>query len=309
MVTAIETADPYTLVAHHLQDGDATRAELRALTDLDYAQISAALDRFEMMENVEKQADSAGIEHYSWKGNPYQPDPPRLIRKAEPPSEDKDKVKDGVAGEDELRLPVVRPKGWSLIGKIRELLRELPDGDQFTMPVLYNTLLSRYPNACETYESGSLRTQISATLNSIVNREITLVSRGNGSEPNVYRKGAQAQAVSAQKSGLKPVKPVLPTVEPNRVEELVVEGHSVNEMCKRLHISTATWYKVREANPAIQAAYDRGYKRREEIEAAELAEERDSTALESSYFKVIDDLKRERDELNTLIALLEKRIE
>jgi hypothetical protein len=237
--------DPYTLVAHHLQEGEATRAKLKELTELGYAAIQAALERFEIMETVEIRTDGMGVEHYSWKGEGYKPDPPRLVSQPEPPKQAVEIAKDGVADEAELRVNTHgRPAGWSLAAKTREFLAEVdPPDEQFSLNEIYDFLVGRYPNACETYEVGALRSQLTSTLNSFVGKEIVLVSRGVGRYPNLYEKKIET------------------AIDPSRVEALVAAGCTTTEMCAELGVSVATWTRHRKANPKLEDAHAKGLKR------------------------------------------------
>jgi len=252
MAAELAQQDPYTLVAHHLQDGEATRAELKALTGLDYAQIEAALYRLVgVTECVGVREDGSGIEHYYWKDNaePFQPQPqsPRLVP-AEP-AESREVFSDGVADDLEAGPSrAARPTGWSLAAKVREFLSEVESDEQFSISEIYDFLTKRYPNACETYEAGALRSQLTPTLNSFINKEVVLVSKGSGKYPNLYEKKIGAN------------------IDLSRVESLIAADLSITAMCAELGVSVATWTRHRKADPRLQAAYEKGIQRRDALE-------------------------------------------
>lgn len=259
MAAELMHEDPYTLVARHLQEGEANRAKLKSLTGLEYAQIEAALERFEIMETVAKREDGMGIDHYTWQGGEYKPDPPRPHAVEAQEASVSESAKDGIADDDEAGPSKGnRPIGWSLATKIREFLRGIDNDEQFSINEIYDYLTERYPNACETYEAGSLRAQLTPTLNSFVGREVVLVSRGVGKYPHLYQKKVET------------------SIDPARVEALVAADLSTTEMCAELGVSVATWTRHRKADPKLQAAYEKGIKRRNAIEAYEQKNSTDS---------------------------------
>ena len=371
MAAELQT-DPYTLVAQHLQDGEATRAELRAFTDLDYAQIEAALERFEMMETVTKRTDGKGIEHYRWQGEEYRPEPSRAVVRPVVAVESGATFKDGVADDAEAG-PVKkgRPVGWSLSAKVQEFIDGQADGAEFSMPDVYDWLIKHFANACETYESGALRNRISMCLLTLVGRSISHVGQtdgGRGQKAKLYQKGLAPsnghkqsdltreqftetlQKVSARRPGVTHGAPPIP-LDYERIESLRAKGMTIQEVSLHLGQAPSTLNNRRASDKRLDDALNNGWERYCETkpddrnipvntQIEDIADSSASTettnqaiaeqpldeigrneriALRSPEVKqngsaiyalpsFIADLRSERDELDLLIALLEKRM-
>lgn len=187
--------DPYTLLASHLREGEASRADLKRLTGLDYNVIEAALFRFATMTSIENRMDSKGVEFYRWKSDvplpaASEPAAPKPVAKPVAPVDLPSEVP---------RVSSRRPVGWNLAGEIRSCLDGLEEGSAFGMPWVFDRLLERHPAACETYTSSGLRTQITATLAQWIGKTITRAGVSVDGKTKVYRK-------MRERDGVKPAK-------------------------------------------------------------------------------------------------------
>lgn len=180
------TQDPYTLVAHHLQDGEATRAELKALTDLDYAQIEAALYRLvEVVDSVDVRTDGAGIEHYRWKGGAVISEPSKTPKPA----------------------PAVASRFCiSVNPEVRKLVEAMPVGAETDTVRLFALLLEAHPKLNNS-DHRRLRTYIAQATSPLKGKLLTLVRPSVGKAPAVFARissnGQKALPKSRQESDKK----------------------------------------------------------------------------------------------------------
>lgn len=330
MSAELIATDPYTLVAQHLQAGEATRAELRTLTDLDYAQIQAALERFEMMENVISRTDGAGLEHFAWKGQSYRPEPPRVsARRALAPVEPEDM---NVADDLEAQ-PITRgrPAGWNLSAKVQEFVAAVADGAEISTPLIYDWMLVRFPKACETYEVRELRNRISMVLGNMVGRSITRAGLAEDNKTNLYRKGP----------GIAPVAHGAPprALDYEQIEKLRAEGLIIEAVSLKLGYAASTLNNRHAKDARLNDALNNGLEKfaqigvkkvtataiekRKPMQSAkpdysadkktpQVSEKNITQTITGNGYALpafIADLRAERDELDLLIALLQKRAE
>lgn len=349
MVTAFQTTDPYTLVASQLQESPASRAELRVLTELEPELIDAAIHRFETMGSIIK-FSKGGEEHFRWKAG------------VELPTESyrPQKFKEGIVRDEENRPNIIgRPRGWNLSAKVREFIDEQRDGAAFSMPSIYDWLMRHFPNACETYEARSLRTQISSLLlNEFAGRTITSLGRGEDGVVNVYRKGLAPVTtkptvtptpapVTKAASPIKHGAPSRP-LDYDRIFELRCKGLAIQKISEQLGYSYSTLNNRRAKDERLNDVLNRGWDVYSESELSgdekniteTITSNATSAATESPQlhsaqlvppdknldiagFSIsieeenratyalpafIAELRAERDELDHLIALLERRM-
>lgn len=289
MVSTEAKIDPYTLVATFLQESPASRSELRVLTELDPELIDAAIHRFDTMGSVTKFM-KGGEEHYRWKQGVELPEPSngqRLTRAQL------------IVPDDASKAP--RPKGWSLAVEVRSIVDGLPDGAALSMPTVYDELCRLHANVCETYNARDLRTQITVELRKLVGKAITALGRSGDSGTCAYRKGVgkvatvndrnnnTGDAIPDKTATLSPTQPTRASAEPLKTEAL--QGNISQDSSAPVKSGNFITEIITPPSPGLA-----------DFSSSSEAQK------EATIQEFLAGLRAERDELESLILLIEKRL-
>ena len=254
MAAELQT-DPHTLVARHLREGEATRAELRASTGMDYGQIEAALYRLlEVTDSIQMRVDGSGIEHYKWK------DGTEMITQPSP-------RKQSAMSTNGSRF------GISVGAEVRKVVESLPIGQETDTPRIFDALLKAHPQLKGRSDLSTLRTYISQAVAPLKGKLLALAHKGEGSGPHVFTR-----------------------ISVNEQEPLAKSSQDIDKS------RTSTAIETRQPARLQPVNQDKS----EDKPAPKNSEQFNSASYALPAF--IADLRTERDELDLLIALLEKRM-